>query len=316
MRRFPASLGIFEHEALMNELMLRFIAAYGSTRSPGRDAGATASSTRSGPRRPARPASVATPRPGRDARPASSRSRGRSSTPCWPTGPRTALVPLGSTEQHGPHLPYATDTWIADALAARFCAHVAEAIWCPTIPIGCSSEHLAFPGTLDVQPETLRSVLLDVVRSLARHGFRSAFIFSAHGGNYVPLADALPALRAAAAPMRVDAYTDLAEVTTLFHRSSADFGVTGEASGHHAGEFETSIVRAIRPEAVRLDRIDAGFVERHDHPQALFYPSLRTHAPSGVVGDPRSASAVRAPHYLDGWVELLVAAYRRENPST
>jgi creatinine amidohydrolase len=308
-------LGVFEHEALMNELMLRFIAACGVDQVawPGRERdrelyeiGAAASLAPG-------VGSAAAPGP---------RRLPRLESLTWPEldtllagGPRTALVPLGSTEQHGPHLPYATDTWIADALAARFCAHVAEAIWCPTIPIGCSSEHLAFPGTLDVQPETLRSVLIDVVRSLARHGFSRTFIFSAHGGNYVALADALPALRAAAAPMRVDAYTDLAEVTALFHRSSADFGVTAGASGHHAGEFETSIVRAIRPAAVRAARLEPGLVERPDHPQALFYPSLRTHAPSGVVGDPRSARAERAASYLDGWVALLVAAYRRENPS-
>jgi creatinine amidohydrolase len=201
-------------------------------------------------------------------------------------------------------------------LAARFCAQVGEAIWCPTIPIGCSSEHLAFPGTLDVQAETLRTILLDVVRSLQRHGFSRTFIFSAHGGNYSALVDALPALRAAAAPMQVTAYTDLAALTAVFHRLSAEFGVTSEASGHHAGEFETSIVRAIRPEAVRGDRLEAGIVERRDDPQALFYPSLRAHAPSGVVGDPRAASAARAEHYLEGWVELLVGTYRRENPST
>jgi creatinine amidohydrolase len=308
---FPGALAIFEHEALMNELMLRFIAARTVDQIgwPGREKdrelyeiGASVTIAGRTPER-GRPASAA-----------------RLESLTWPEidallagDVRTAVVPLGSTEQHGPHLPFATDTWIADELAARFCARVGDAIRCPTIPIGCSSEHLAFPGTLDLTPGTLRTVLFDLVCSLARHGFSRTFIFSAHGGNYVPLADALSALQAAAPAMRVTAHTDLAALTALLHRLSAAFGVSGEASGHHAGEFETSILRAIRPDAVRVDRIGAGFVERTDDPQALFYPSLRTYAPSGVVGDPRGASPARAERYLDGWVELLVAAYRGEN---
>lgn len=312
----PGALAIFEHEALMNELMLRFIAARQIDQIgwPGRERDRELYEIGG---------SVSVPEGTHDRARGRPRAMSRLESLAWPEveallagGARTAVVPLGSTEQHGPHLPYATDTWIADALAARFCVHVGDAIWCPTIPLGCSSEHLAFPGTLDVRPETLRAVLLDVVRSLARHGFSHVFVFSAHGGNYVPLADALPALRAEAPTMRVTAYTDLAELTALFHRLSAEFGVSGEASGHHAGEFETSILCAIRPEAVRTDRLETGFVERHDDPQALFYPSLRVHASSGVVGDPRSASAARAERYLAAWVELLVAAYRRENPST
>jgi creatinine amidohydrolase len=312
----PGPLAVFEHEALLNELLLRFVAARGVDQIswPGRDRdrelyeiGTAAVAPPSAPRR----------------RPAVPARWSDLATLTWPEldalladRPCTAVVPLGSTEQHGPHLPYATDTWIADALAARFCAEVGDAVACPTLPIGCSSEHLAFPGTLDVQAETLRALLLDVVRSLQRHGFCRAFIFSAHGGNCAALAEALPALRAAAAPMAVTAYTDLAALTALFHRSSAAFGVASEASGHHAGEFETSILRALRPEAVRLDRLQAGIVDQRDDPQTLFYPSLRAQAPNGVVGDPRGASAARAQRYLDDWVALLVAEYRREQAST
>lgn len=225
------------------------------------------------------------------------------------------MIPLGSTEQHGGHLPFATDTLIADELGARVCARLGDAIQVPTVPIGCSSEHLGFAGTLDFSAATLRAVLVDLVRSLRGHGFVSTFIFSAHGGNYVALADALAALRAAGAPMRVVAFTDLAELTALFHRLSGEFGVSAEASGEHAGEFETSLMLALRPDLVRVDRFEAGLVGPHDDAQALFYPSLRASAPTGVVGDPRAARATRGERYLDGWVELLVAAYRRENAS-
>jgi creatinine amidohydrolase len=115
--------------------------------------------------------------------------------------------------------------------------------------------------------------------------------------------------------MRVTAYVDLQELSACIHGSSAAFGVSAEASGHHAGEFETSILRALDPDAVRTEVMEAGRVEPEKDPASLFYPSLRPHAPSGVVGDPRPASAARAERYLEDWVTLLLAAYRRENPS-
>jgi creatinine amidohydrolase len=111
-------------------------------------------------------------------------------------GPRFAILPLGATEQHGPHLPFATDTWIGDALATRLAARFPDAVACPTLPFGCSREHLAFPGTVDLAAATLAAVLTDVLTSLARHGFAGALVFSAHGGNYAALAAMLPALRA------------------------------------------------------------------------------------------------------------------------
>jgi creatinine amidohydrolase/Fe(II)-dependent formamide hydrolase-like protein len=227
-------------------------------------------------------------------------------------GCRTAVLPLGSTEQHGPHLPFATDSWIGDALAERLCARVGDAIRLPTLTVGCSSEHLGFPGTIALRPSTLRALLLDVVDSLRRHRFERLFVFSAHGGNCAPLADALAEIRAAAAPLEVVAFTDLDRLSDLWHRESSGQGISAEASGHHAGEFETSILLAIRAEAVRRGRLERGFVEPTSDPQSLFHPSLRAHAPSGTVGDPTVADARRGERYLDAWVDLLLEAYSGE----
>ena len=107
-------------------------------------------------------------------------------------GPRTAVIPLGSTEQHGPHLPFATDTWIADALAERLCARLEEAIQCPTVALGCSREHLAFPGTLDLGARTLGAVLVDLVTSLRRHGFAAPSSSRRTGATTVPCATPCP----------------------------------------------------------------------------------------------------------------------------
>jgi creatinine amidohydrolase len=220
-------------------------------------------------------------------------------------------VPLGATEQHGPHLPFATDTWIADALALRLAARFPELVVCPTVPFGCSREHMAFPGTIDLEPATLAAVLGDVVASLARHGFAGVFVFSAHGGNYAELAALVPTLRASVPGVAVAAFTNLDALAATIARVAADAGLAPEVAGHHAGEAETSMLMALRPESIRCEALAPGHTAVVADPQRLFYPSLRDTAPSGTVGDPGAASASRAEAYLDAWTDLLADAYRR-----
>ncbi len=317
----PAPLGIFEHEALLNALVLRGIDALGidPTRWPGSE----------------RESALYEMQPGAGAKGAGSpvsraRARDVAATPArslpralaaltWPeieallaAGCRTAVIPLGAIEQHGPHLPLDTDARIADALAERFCAAVPEALRLPALWPGCSREHLGFPGTLDLRASTLEALLVDVVGSLARHGFDHLFVFSAHGGNDAALRAMLPALRAASAPARVTAFTGVERIAAAQARASAAEGVAAGACGHHAGEHETSILLGLSPSAVRADRLELGVTEVGQDPQALFYPDLRQRAPNGVVGDPRQASGRRAEGYLAAWADALVAAYRAE----
>ncbi len=226
-------------------------------------------------------------------------------------GRRSALLPLGAIEQHGPHLPFATDAWIAEALAARLCARLPDAVALPVVSPGCSPEHMAHPGTLELAPATLEAVLRDVLRSLARHGFERAFLFSGHGGNAEPLRAMLPRLRRSVRGLRVDAFVDLEGLTVRLHAVAARLGVSAEAAGHHAGEIETSILAALRPEAVRRGEAAAGLLAPTRRGQRLFQPSLRVNAPAGVVGDPRNASARRGAAYLEAWVDLLLEAWAR-----
>jgi creatinine amidohydrolase/Fe(II)-dependent formamide hydrolase-like protein len=116
--------------------------------------------------------------------------------------------------------------------------------------------------------------------------------------------------------MWVDAFSDLARVSAAVATVAAEAGIAPEVAGHHAGEIETSILLALRPEDVRTGAFAPGHVAPVADPQALFYPSLRAHAPTGTVGDPRPASAARAAAYLDAWVDVLADAYRRAKNAT
>jgi creatinine amidohydrolase len=227
-------------------------------------------------------------------------------------GTTTAIVPLGSVEQHGPHLPLGTDAWIADALAERLAARCDDALVCPTVAVGCAREHLGFPGTLDVDAATLEATLRDQLRALARHGIRRAFVFSAHGGNVAALRAMQPRLAAACAPLVVDAFTDLDGLTVRLHAVAAAHGVDAAAAGHHAGALETAMLLALRPGDVRRAALAAGRLVGDVDAQALFYPDLRANAPDGTVGDPRGADPAHGLVYLDAWVAVLAAAYRGE----
>jgi creatinine amidohydrolase len=153
------------------------------------------------------------------------------------------------------------------------------------LAFGCSSEHLAFPGTLHVRPETLVALLRDVLASLREHGFARAFLFSAHGGNLGWLELALPELVRASAPLAVSGFTDLDALTAAVHRASRVSGIDAAASGQHAGEFETSIMAALAPAAIRRDALRPGLLHGQPRAQGLFHPNLRAPG-SGVVGDP------------------------------
>jgi len=307
----PGALALLEHEALLDALVLRGIAERGidQARFPGRGADGALYGVAS-------LAGAARGEAGADAPPGAPSPVPPLAALGWcdvdrllAAGVRTALLPLGSTEQHGPHLPLATDTLIADAVAERFCARVPGVVRLPAVPFGCAREHLGFPGTVSLAEATLAALLRDVASSLAAHGFERLLVFTAHGGNYGVLRDAAASLADDATGLRVDAFTDFARLTDALVAASARFGVSADASGQHAGELETSLVAALAPALVKHERLASGLVGTTLDPDALFYPDLRRHAPDGTVGDPRDADAARAEAYLDAWVDVLTTAF-------
>jgi len=298
---------VFEHEAMLDVLLLRWLEEGGSDprRWPAQQAD--------------RPLYDRTPELPEDAEPC---PRALEPAPAlerwsWPElerhisgGECTAVVALGSIEQHGPHLPLGTDSWIAQWLAERVAARLEGAVQVPVVPLGCASEHAAFPGTISLAAETFERLLSDVLRSLAAHGFASAFVFSAHGGNLGVLRRAASELERAAEPMRVVVYDAHGPLAQRLAACGRRHGVSAQEQGQHAGELETSIVRALAPGRVAMRAAAPGLLVGESDAQEVFYPSLRENAPSGVVGDPRRADAGRADGYLEAWTDELVGFYR------
>jgi mycofactocin precursor peptide peptidase len=201
-------------------------------------------------------------------------------------------LPLGSTEQHGPHLPVATDTEIAVALAGRLAEVRPDVVVGPALAYGSSGEHAGFPGTLSIGQVALELVLVELIRSA--DAFAGVLIVSAHGGNAQPVRRAVDQLTAEGRAVRV-------------------WGPpAGAPTDTHAGRTETSLVLALHPGEVHVGRAEPGASQ----PLAELWPALRRHgvagvSPNGVLGDPTGASAATGRYLLDTWTADLVRSVER-----
>ena len=159
----------------------------------------------------------------------------------------TAIVVLGAQEQHGDHLPLATDSMWGEHLAGLLATRLGDALIAPVVPVGFSPEHMRFAGTISLRQETLTAILEDYLTSLEQHGFRRVVVLPSHGGNFAPLVDALPLLRQRHPALRIVAYTDLIGLVDAAAEVAASLDVTPNEAGAHAGEWETSLVLASSP---------------------------------------------------------------------
>jgi creatinine amidohydrolase len=210
-----------------------------------------------------------------------------------------ALLPVGSTEQHGPHAPLGVDRMTAEAIAERAGdRHDREVVVAPTVPVGVAEEHRAFDGTLWVTEDALRAYVGDVLRSLASHGFDRVVVVNGHGGN----ADALREVCA-----RVTRDGDCRAVAyTWFDDLDTDLRLG------HGGPVETSAMLALRPELVREDRYPEA-AEAGAESFGRFVAGTNVaydfdeFTRSGNVGDPTPATAEEGERLLDGAAEGVCA---------
>ncbi len=202
----------------------------------------------------------------------------------------TLLVPIGSTEQHGPHLPLTTDTDIAEALAAGASARDPDIVLAPSLPYGSSGEHRGFAGTLSIGRAATESVLVELVRS-ARASFDVVLLLSAHGGNAVPLSRALDRLTAEGHHVACWSPTWRGDL--------------------HAGRTETSLMLAIDPGRVDLAAAAAGNVEPPDTLAPLLRrEGVRAASANGVLGDPSGATVAEGRRLLAAGIDDLLRVVR------
>lgn len=207
----------------------------------------------------------------------------------WPeadaTDPDVVLLPVGSTEQHGPHAPLGTDTIIAEAVASRTAASSSrDVLVTPALPLGVAEEHRGFAGTLWLSPDTFRQAIRETVTALVHHGWERVIVVNGHGGN-------VDALREACALLTRH---DVAVCVPFTWFAALD--LPADLAMGHGGAVETAALLALQPDLVDDERIDAaagGGVERWG--EWVAGVNLATESveftENGVVGDPRAADA-------------------------
>jgi creatinine amidohydrolase len=226
----------------------------------------------------------------------------------------TVVVGVGSTEQHGPHLPTMTDTRIGDEVANRVALKLGNALQARTIPVGISDHHLAFGGTLSLLPETLLSIILDYVSSLVRCGFKQIIFLPSHGGNFATVEKAITKAQTVFPDIKISGYTNLLGFSHFLNSLSNGFGISDDESGAHAGENETSMMMHLKPHLVKREKFEAGYVGPTGEKEVsiILEQGMPALTKNGVLGDPSKASADKGSVYIERLADFLMAEISRE----
>jgi creatinine amidohydrolase len=218
------------------------------------------------------------------------------------------VLPAGSIEQHGPHLPCAVDTIIAAGVVGHALARLPDSVPAyalPPITYGKSDEHLHFPGTMTIEGETLLATVAAIGESVYRSGFRKLLIVNGHGGQPQVMEMAARELR-----LRHGDFVVLPHFTwRVPHVASRFLSDREKRLAMHAGHAETAIVMALAPDTVRMDRAVANYppefgcptLSADGRPAAAW--TARDFGPSGVIGDPLPATPEQGREILQSLAE-------------
>jgi len=226
------------------------------------------------------------------------------------------LLPVASTEQHGPHLPTGVDDMLVTAVcrrAARLLTPDRPAVVAPTVPFGLADHHLAFGGTFSLSLPTYHALLRDLCRSILRAGFSKLVLVNGHGGNIAGLA-------AISTELTRELDTPIATATYFMVAAKEIAGVLEDQNGvMHACEAETSMMMTVEPGLVELSRLAEAHGPSFDIAASLM-PTLKRFVPfdqvttSGVAGDARRATAVKGEALVQACAAALAAHLRAGEP--
>ncbi|MBS7606283.1 MAG: creatininase family protein [Candidatus Bathyarchaeia archaeon] len=221
------------------------------------------------------------------------------------------ILPVGSVEQHGPHLPLITDAFTAFSICVRAAEISGDLLVMPPIYYGYSTHHMDFPGTISIKTLNFMGYIYDVCRSLVHHGFRKIIIFNGHGGNVAPLQ---------IVARRISEETDsLCALISWWNLAREEISKLRESEFPggmaHSCELETSVMLSLKPEYVRMEKAvkDIGFPKSNfiwldimGQSPVYLVEGFSRFSRTGIVGDPTLATAEKGEKILSVVVQNLV----------
>lgn len=214
-----------------------------------------------------------------------------------------AILPVGATEYHGPHLPYGTDTIGAEALAEAFARDLGDTLVLPAISYGVSHHHLSWPWTMSIRPDTMIALIQDVAESLIHHGIQKLVIVTAHDGNPGPA-------EAAARILSQEHDMSVAILSGWQGKARELLAPEWDIDGDHAGQSELSIVLYAAPETARPELATKQPNQFMDHPVEVIGGFDGT-VPLGYSGNATAATAEEGAAIVRAMTELVVPFLRK-----
>ncbi|MBW2340807.1 MAG: creatininase family protein, partial [Deltaproteobacteria bacterium] len=210
------------------------------------------------------------------------------------------LIPLGSTEQEGTHLPIGVDTYVAEEIAQEVAKETGSLVG-PTLPVGYSEWFLEFPGTISLKMETFTQVIREYCSSLVHHGFRKFIFVNGHGGNS-------PGVDVVARELKLNHDVEIAmvQIWKLANSLAKDIPDLKENVFRHAGEIMTSLMLYLHPDTVGMERARVEYVKTNKPSftaksslgpaefrgvEINLYYKANNLTESGIMGDPLAATA-------------------------
>jgi creatinine amidohydrolase len=220
---------------------------------------------------------------------------------------KVVLLPVGSTEQHGPHLPLDVDAFLVESVCLEVGRRAPDRVLVlPTVSYGLNLHHIDFPGTVHIEPEHFIAFCLDITKSVAYHGFRKILVVNGHGSN-TPLADLVA--------RKTTLYTPaICAAVNYFSLGMEAFAKVQESAViAHADEFETSLYLYLAPERVRMERAvaDGDVVGKYlssdsTTPYVRFSDYWGRWTKTGVHGDPRTATREKGKLLFEAIVSRMI----------
>ncbi len=220
------------------------------------------------------------------------------------------VLPMAAIEQHGPHLPIATDRMIGEHFCQRLDESIPhEVLILPMMAVGCSEHHMDFAGSLSLQHTTFLHQAEDILHSVIQYGFTNLLILNSHGGNQ--------AIGQVLLERIGRTYPDCLFVFTTWWKAimpdALKMNSTGEGGVGHAGEFETSLMLHIAPDLVKQPLPEGGNITTYPWanmdmlrgPKAMLYRTMKEMTPNGVFGNPTSSTAEQGKAISDLVVDTL-----------